>query len=237
MAGFMERSEIQAGMLAEREAAVVAQSEFAGTAAGGLVEAEGIAASGAARAGVAEGTMNIPEGLMEEAGRLEGQWPAQMQALRESEVPLNMASEAGGGVAAEGTAAPEGPAGSGLNVVPRRGMSMRLENGVPIYGQAESSSTTLGHSQAIIDHVNVLAQSGEYEYITLQRAWRTATGRVGSSSLRPDVIGVRKNGIVDAWEVQSDTDIYSDLLQRLREGRSSLPPERQGTIGVIQPTP
>jgi len=138
--------------------------------------------------------------------------------------------------ATEGVAV-EGPTGSGLNVVPRRGMPMRLENGVPIYGQAESSSTTLGHSQAIIDHANMLAQSGEYEYITLQRAWRTATGRVGSSSLRPDVIGVRKNGIVDAWEVQSDTDIYSDLLQRLREGRSSLPPERQGTIGVIQPTP
>jgi hypothetical protein len=60
---------------------------------------------------------------------------------------------------------------------------------------------------------------------------------VGTSGDIPDVIGVRRNGTVDAWEVQSKTDNPQELQRRLVAGRNSLPPERQGTIQVIQPEP
>lgn len=131
---------------------------------------------------------------------------------------------------------------SGLDVVPRPGMQSKAVadkdgNPVIIYGQAEkSSSTTVGHAEAMNKLANKLAQSGDYEYITLQRSWRTATGRVGTSGSIPDVIGVRRDGRVDAWEVQSKTDDPSVLRERLRSGLNSLPIEKQGQIQVIPPS-
>jgi hypothetical protein len=107
-----------------------------------------------------------------------------------------------------------------------------------VWGQAEhAASTTPGHAEAMNNLVNRLAASGEYEYVTIQRSWRTATGRVGTSRDIPDVIGVRRNGVVDAWEVRSRTDVPRELLDRLNRGRQSLPPERRGGIEVIEPEP
>lgn len=132
---------------------------------------------------------------------------------------------------------------SGLKVVPRPGMPSRTindRNGHPviIYGQAErSSSTTPGHSEAMNNLVKRLAETGDYEYFTLQLAWRTATGRVAESSLQPDVIGVRRDGTVDAWEVRSKSDSPRALMDRLEKGLNTLPPERQGEIRVIDPEP
>jgi hypothetical protein len=109
---------------------------------------------------------------------------------------------------------------------------------VTVWGQAEAaSSTTPGHAEAMNNLVNRLAASGEYEYVTIQRSWRTATGRVGDSRSIPDVIGVRRNGVVDAWEVASRTDDPAQLLQRLQQGRQSLPVERRGTVQVLPPEP
>jgi hypothetical protein len=109
---------------------------------------------------------------------------------------------------------------------------------VTVWGQAEAaSSTTPGHAEAMNNLVNRLAATGEYEYITLQRSWRTATGRAGDSRSIPDVIGVRRNGTVDAWEVRSATDDPIVLRDRLRSGMDCLPPERRGTIEVLPPEP
>ncbi|MEI9983504.1 MAG: hypothetical protein WDN69_10030 [Aliidongia sp.] len=117
---------------------------------------------------------------------------------------------------ATATAAPNSVAGlratNELRVVPRRGMTSRVvfdRNGRPvtIYGQAErSSSKTDGHAEAMNDLAEALARSGNYEYITIQRSLRTATGRVGTSRNIPDVIGVRRNGLVDQFEIRSNTD-------------------------------
>lgn len=132
---------------------------------------------------------------------------------------------------------------SGLEVVKRPRMTTReivAPNGnkLTVYGQAEaSSSTTPGHAEAMNALAERLAATGEYEYVTLQRAWRTATGREGTSGLRPDVIGVRRNGIVDAWEVRSEGQTVEELLEKLRDGRSTLPIERRGTLTVLEPTP
>lgn len=107
-----------------------------------------------------------------------------------------------------------------------------------VWGQAEhAASTTPGHAEAMNNLVNRLAATGEYEYVLLQRNWRTATGRVGTSRNIPDVIGVRRNGVVDAWEVRSATDRDPVLLQRLRDGMNTLPPARRGTFDVIPPEP
>src|SRR5262249_32672074 len=131
---------------------------------------------------------------------------------------------------------------SGLNVLDRPGMQIQTVKdkhgrSVNIYGQCSSSSRTPGHAEAIEALAKKLAESGEYEYVTMQRSWRTATGREGTSSNVPDVIGVRRDGRVDAWEVRSNSQTRGDLLDRLGEGRNTLPPERQGTIDVIEPKP
>ena len=132
---------------------------------------------------------------------------------------------------------------SGLSVVPRSGMTSRTvtaPNGrtLTVYGQAErTASTTPGHTEAMNNLVIRLAATGEYEYACIQRSWRTATGRVGTSRDIPDVIGVRRDGRVDAWEVRSRTDLQQDLLDRLNRGRQSLPPERRGTVQVLEPEP
>ena len=109
---------------------------------------------------------------------------------------------------------------------------------VMVYGQAtQGSSTTPGHGDAMIDLIARLAPTGDYEYFTLQRSWRTATGRVAADGKIPDVIGVRRNGKVDAWEVESTTDDPAILRQRLSKGMNSLPLERRGNIDVIPPKP
>ena len=132
------------------------------------------------------------------------------------------------------------PNTSGLRVVGRPGMDYEIVKDVKgrsvrIYGQAGSSSTTLGHDETILETARALAKSGEYEYLTTQRSWRTATGRVGTSRRIPDIIGVRRNGVVDGLEILSQSDLPKILENRLDEGRSTLPDWRQGDIFVIKP--
>jgi len=134
------------------------------------------------------------------------------------------------------------PPRSGLSVVPRRGMASRTVRDaqgrqVTIYGQSGSASTTPGHNRAIENQANRMAQSGTYEYVLMQRSWRTATGRVSPSRAIPDVIGVRRDGRVDAFEVMSRTDTAADLNARLQSGMSSLPAARRGSFSVIDPEP
>jgi hypothetical protein len=109
---------------------------------------------------------------------------------------------------------------------------------VEIYGQAEaSSSTTDGHAEAMNKKVNDLVTSGEYRHITLQRSWRTATGRVNESRLIPDTIAVRRDGRVDAWEVQSKTDDLTTLFARLKTAMGMLDEARRGKMDALPPMP
>lgn len=81
-----------------------------------------------------------------------------------------------------------------------------------------------------------MARSGKYEYITQQRSWRTATGRVGTSRKIPDIIGVRHDGKVDAFEIESRSDNEASLRSRLKEGMNTLPEERRGDYDVLKPS-
>jgi predicted lipoprotein len=106
---------------------------------------------------------------------------------------------------------------------------------VPIYGQNVSTSGTPGHDSKILSHAMELAHSGEYAYIMMQRSWRTATDRQAKSGLIPDLIAVRLDGKVDAWEVKSRTDNVDVLRARLRSGMDSVPVEWQGDFDIMIP--
>lgn len=109
---------------------------------------------------------------------------------------------------------------------------------VKVYGQAErSSSTTPGHAEAMRQIIAEALQRTDrrYAHFTLQRSWRTSTGRVATSNSRPDVIGVRADGKVDAWEVASQNDKENLLGARLREGLMSLPKANRGETDVVRP--
>ena len=132
--------------------------------------------------------------------------------------------------------------GSGLSVARNPNMPVHMIKDargktVEIWGQSKSSSTTPGHDRTMEAKAVAMALSGKYEYITLQLSWATATGGVGSSSRRPDVIGVRHDGKVDAFEIQSDSDKDKALRRRLEEGENTLPPERRGWTEVIRADP
>jgi hypothetical protein len=101
-----------------------------------------------------------------------------------------------------------------------------------IFGTAKSSSKTDLHEEAIEHMAQVMAESGDYAYVTIgDRSWRTATGRYpGASTLRPDVIGLDRNGRFTAYEVASQHDTEKELKRRLYEGQQSLPEELQGEI-------
>jgi hypothetical protein len=128
-----------------------------------------------------------------------------------------------------------------MRVIPRPGMRERVltdRNGreARIYGQAErGSSTTPGHAEAMNDLAEQLAQSGDYDYITIQRSWGTATERESTSRKIPDVIGVRRDGRVDVWEVESKTDDPETLQQRLDDAMETLPEQNRGSTQVIKP--
>jgi len=137
---------------------------------------------------------------------------------------------------------PPASKGSGLSVVRRDAMPVhtvkdRHGNPVDIWGQSRSTSKTPGHDATIEAKAYAMAISGKYEYITMQRCWRTATSRLGNCKSIPDVIGVRRDGKVDAFEVQSRTDKEKDLEQRLEAGMETLPEERRGDFAVILADP
>jgi len=51
-----------------------------------------------------------------------------------------------------------------------------------------------------------------------------------------DVSVVKKDGTIDAIEVQSKTDNPTQLINRNKEAMQQLPANRQGDIKVVRPT-
>ncbi|MEZ6143439.1 MAG: hypothetical protein R3B84_22960 [Zavarzinella sp.] len=70
----------------------------------------------------------------------------------------------------------------------------------------------------------------------MNRSWRTALNvtRTGAINKRPDIIGVRRDGKVDAFEVLSITDDPLETKIKLRNGMDSLPEEHQGKPKIIR---
>ncbi|MBX9653677.1 hypothetical protein K2Y11_08680, partial [bacterium] len=131
--------------------------------------------------------------------------------------------------------AEKGPSGYGY--VRRKNMPSRTikvgNRDVAILGSPHSSSKTRGHDAAIEAKAEELAKSGKYDYVLMQRSWRTATGRVSKHNKIPDVIGVRLDGRIDAYEIKSKRDTCKTLKARLKRGMSTLSKDRRGDFGVI----
>jgi len=66
----------------------------------------------------------------------------------------------------------------------------------------------------------------------MDRAWSTSTG-VSTDTRRPDVIGVRCDGKVNAWEVMSGGDTLRNLQRRVDDGMESLPEANRGDTFVV----
>jgi RHS repeat-associated protein len=109
-----------------------------------------------------------------------------------------------------------------------------------LYGQAKSSSTTPGHENAMMNKANEMGRSGKYLYVLLQRSWRTALDYTYNNPLFrkiPDIIGIRKDGRIEAYEVKSNTDNVDMLRTRLEQSMKELPDEMQGDYDVLPPQP
>ena len=127
---------------------------------------------------------------------------------------------------------------SGLQIIFRRGMPVRFAKGtkgrrVAIYGSSASASKTAGHAKTIDRAAEEMAASGDYSHIVIgDRSLRTATGLQDASRRKPDIIGIRNDGKVDAFEVPSTSDSEKLLKIRLKEAELTLPEELRGTFDI-----
>jgi hypothetical protein len=104
---------------------------------------------------------------------------------------------------------------------------------VGIFGKLQNNTDL--HDRVVMQHAETLTATGRYKYITVNRGWKYATGE--GSSKRPDVIGVRRNGKVDAWEVESPSDNPYLLHSRLTgpDGIRGIDENRRNIAGVLRP--
>ncbi len=105
-------------------------------------------------------------------------------------------------------------------IVVRPGQLIHFENGVAIYGTAQTTSDPQ-HAALINQKASDLAASGDYDVITLDLSWRTATGRHATSGNRPDIIAIHHDGSILAIEIGSAGDTANTLYPRLYEGKGS----------------
>ena len=127
-----------------------------------------------------------------------------------------------------------------LGVISRPRMRWRqMDNGrggkVDVYGQSESSSTTPGHAYTIEALAAVLAKSGRYVNIVLQRSWRTASDRANPDRSIPDLIAETPEGKFDAIEVRSNSDNAQALDTRMQQSMELLPQAAKGRRAVVDP--
>ena len=106
-------------------------------------------------------------------------------------------------------------------------------SGTEIFGTAQKTRT-VGHDTTVFYKVKQMAQSGEYEYIVMNRSLKVATGLEDATTrVHPDIIGVRWNGKIDVVEVLSPGQSEKGLLKQLEEALKTLPEANRGKPSVI----
>ncbi len=80
------------------------------------------------------------------------------------------------------------------------------------------TNRTPGHWEAILDEVDAMKNSGDYKTIYVNKGIRN---EVPSASInrRPDIMGVRNNGLIDQIEVPSKTDAPMKLTKRMEDNQ------------------
>jgi hypothetical protein len=102
-----------------------------------------------------------------------------------------------------------------------------------IEGTAQKTGTPGHQFRAYREAIN-MAKSGEYSRIRLNRAYSTTDEVQSLSTRRPDILGVRRDGRIDAVEVPSRTDNPAVLFDRNWEVMESLSDLRRGDV-IIAP--
>lgn len=78
-----------------------------------------------------------------------------------------------------------------------------------------------------------LAATGDYEFLTMDLAIRTTTGRIIGSGDRPDIIGVRCDEKLVVWEVQSSKQSRKVLNAKTRRMETDIGVHLSGEVEII----
>ena len=89
---------------------------------------------------------------------------------------------------------------------------------------------TQGHWETILDEVDVMKNSGNYKKVYVNKGLSNEIPGA-KPNRRPDVMGVRHDGILDQVEVPSKTDDPSALIERMIDNQRIIG-DRAGTIKV-----
>jgi len=90
---------------------------------------------------------------------------------------------------------------------------------------------TDGHWETILDKIDSMANTGEYKIIYSNKGLSNEiSGAIPNR--RPDIMGVRQDGIIDQFEIPSKTDDPAALLERMLENQKILG-ERAGSVQVV----
>jgi hypothetical protein len=107
---------------------------------------------------------------------------------------------------------------------------------VLLLGKAQDTGIP-AHRATVERLAREFANSGEYEYITMNRAWRTTTGRENALVERPDIICVKPNGTVDAFEVVSPSQTHSEAIAKLEAEMLYTPEPYRGAVRTFDIDP
>ena len=89
---------------------------------------------------------------------------------------------------------------------------------------------TVGHWETILDEVDVMKKSGDYKKIYVNKGLSNEIPGARPNR-RPDVMGVRHNGIIDQVEVPSKTDDLLALRNRMKDNQKIIG-NRAGSIKI-----
>lgn len=89
---------------------------------------------------------------------------------------------------------------------------------------------TPGHWETILDEVDAMKQSGEYSKIYVNKGLSNEIPGA-KPNRRPDIMGVRPNGLIDQVEVPSKTDIPKALVDRMKDNQRIIG-DRAGGIKI-----
>ena len=89
---------------------------------------------------------------------------------------------------------------------------------------------TQGHWETILDEVKMMKQSGDYSKIYVNKGLGNEISGA-KPNRRPDVMGIRINGLIDQVEVPSKTDNIFALRNRMKDNQKIIG-DRAGSIKI-----
>ena len=92
------------------------------------------------------------------------------------------------------------------------------------------TNKTEGHWKTILDEVNNMKESGDYSKIYVNKGLSNEIPGA-KPNRRPDIMGVRRDGLIDQVEVPSKTDNPENLINRMKDNQIIMG-DRAGNINI-----